>query len=265
MFVKGKELWGHLDGSSAAPTAIPELRTGEAEDARIITWILGSIEPHMVSNLRSFSTLELEIGNFSQENFSIEQYYSRFLNFWSEYSDIVNAKVPQVALSTIQIVHEERKHLHLCVATRRTKISYSSWIRSGTGEFESSECCLCRARKRKKRKDPLSTTAARILVTLQPAVRKMRTQLKSARFVLKTGKYTPLKLLSKLHLCKMLCCPTSQYQSTYSHPRDGPTDDNYNTLPLVFKVGEEILDSGASNHMTGKSELLQNIGSYNGP
>lgn len=49
------------------------------------------------------------IGNFSQGNLSIEQYYSGFLNLWSEYSDIVNAKVPKEVLSAIQIVQEESK------------------------------------------------------------------------------------------------------------------------------------------------------------
>ena len=60
----------------------------------------------MVNNLRSFSTakemwdylqriyhqdntarrfqLELEIGNFSRGNLSIEQYYYGFINLWSE-------------------------------------------------------------------------------------------------------------------------------------------------------------------------------------
>jgi hypothetical protein len=56
MFVKGKELWEHLDGSSPAPTDPQELSIWTTKDAKIISWILGSVEPHMINNLRSFGT-----------------------------------------------------------------------------------------------------------------------------------------------------------------------------------------------------------------
>ncbi|XP_042462987.1 protein GLUTELIN PRECURSOR ACCUMULATION 3-like isoform X2 [Zingiber officinale] len=90
MFLKGKELWGHIDGSLMAPENAKDLGQWETKDARIISWLLGSIEAHMVNNLRPFNTakemwdylkriyhqdntarrfqLELEIGNLSQEN-----------------------------------------------------------------------------------------------------------------------------------------------------------------------------------------------------
>ena len=131
MFLKGKELWNHIDGSTLAPKEGTELSQWEAKDARIISWILGSIEAHMVNNLRSFSTvkemwdymqriyhqdnnarrfqLELEIGNFSQGNLSIEQYYSGFINLWSEYSGIIYSKVPKEALASLQAVHEDSR------------------------------------------------------------------------------------------------------------------------------------------------------------
>jgi hypothetical protein len=54
MFVKGKELWGHLDGSSPAPTDPQELSIWTTKDAEIVSWILGSVEPHMINNHRSF-------------------------------------------------------------------------------------------------------------------------------------------------------------------------------------------------------------------
>ncbi|KAJ0088753.1 hypothetical protein Patl1_32353 [Pistacia atlantica] len=47
MFVKGKELWGHLDGSSKAPTDPNELSLWESKDAKIASRLLSSIEPHM--------------------------------------------------------------------------------------------------------------------------------------------------------------------------------------------------------------------------
>ncbi|KAJ0047028.1 hypothetical protein Pint_06707 [Pistacia integerrima] len=48
LFVKGKELCGHLDGSSKAPTDPKELSLWESRDARITSWLLSSIETHMV-------------------------------------------------------------------------------------------------------------------------------------------------------------------------------------------------------------------------
>ncbi|XP_022866906.1 uncharacterized protein LOC111386677 [Olea europaea var. sylvestris] len=83
----------------------------------------------MVNNLRSFTTakemwdylrriyyqdnsarkfqLELDIGNYRQGNLSIEQFYSGFINLWSEYSKLVQSKVPKDTLAALQMVHPE--------------------------------------------------------------------------------------------------------------------------------------------------------------
>lgn len=127
MFVKGKRLWGHIDGSSAAPEARAALDAWETKDAQIISWILGSIEPHMINNLRSYSTakemwdylkriynqdntakrfqLELEIANYHQGNLSIQDYYSGFLNLWTEHFAILHVNVPKTLLTDIQEVY----------------------------------------------------------------------------------------------------------------------------------------------------------------
>ncbi|KAI4357278.1 hypothetical protein L6164_001238 [Bauhinia variegata] len=47
MLLKGKDLWSDIDGSS---------RQWETKDAQFISWILGSIEAHVMNNLRSFGT-----------------------------------------------------------------------------------------------------------------------------------------------------------------------------------------------------------------
>ncbi|CAL9094142.1 unnamed protein product [Musa textilis] len=87
----------------------------------------------MVNNLRSFGTakeiwdylkriyyqdnsarqfqLELKISNFSQSNLSIKQYYSGFINLWSNiHSGIIYSKVPKEALVALQAVHEVSRH-----------------------------------------------------------------------------------------------------------------------------------------------------------
>jgi hypothetical protein len=56
MFLKRKEFWRHIDGTSLAPANDAEFSEWEIKDAQIISWILASIEGHMMNNLRSFGT-----------------------------------------------------------------------------------------------------------------------------------------------------------------------------------------------------------------
>ncbi|KAF5459651.1 hypothetical protein F2P56_019581 [Juglans regia] len=57
--------------------------------------------------------LELEISNYKQGNLTIEQFYSDFINFWSEYSVIIHAKVPSTALAALQATHAESQWMKL--------------------------------------------------------------------------------------------------------------------------------------------------------
>ncbi|XP_062170515.1 uncharacterized protein LOC133876245 [Alnus glutinosa] len=129
MFVKGKELWGHLDGSSTALTDSKELSSWEGRDVKISSWLLSSVEPYMVNNLRGFTTtkamwdylrriyyqdnsarkfqLEFDIGNYRQGNLSIEQFYSGFINLWNDYFGFVHSQFPKEALAALQVVHFE--------------------------------------------------------------------------------------------------------------------------------------------------------------
>ncbi|KAJ0082390.1 hypothetical protein Patl1_09946 [Pistacia atlantica] len=131
LFVKGKELWGHIDGSAPAPPGVEALSKWEIKDARVMTWILSSVEPHLVLNLKPYKTaatmwnyfnmvynqdnsakrfqLEYEMANFTQGSLSIEEYFSGFQTLWADYSDIVYANVPAAALSTVQAVHATSK------------------------------------------------------------------------------------------------------------------------------------------------------------
>jgi hypothetical protein len=87
-------------------------------------WILGTVDPQMINNLRSFSMaqemwnylkhiynqdnaakrcqLELEIANYKHGNLSVQEYYSGFLNLWTEHSAIIHADVPRSSLAIIQ-------------------------------------------------------------------------------------------------------------------------------------------------------------------
>ncbi|XP_042978314.1 uncharacterized protein LOC122309034 [Carya illinoinensis] len=131
LFVMGKELWGHIDGSAPAPQDVEALSKWQIKDARVMTWILSSVEPHLVLNLRPYKTaadmwnylntvynqdnsarrfqLEYEMANFTQGSLSIEEYFSGFQTLWTDYSDIVYANVPAAALSAVQAVRATSK------------------------------------------------------------------------------------------------------------------------------------------------------------
>jgi hypothetical protein len=48
-------LWGQVDGSDPASTEPTELTKWKVKDARVISWILGSIDPLIVLNLRTYN------------------------------------------------------------------------------------------------------------------------------------------------------------------------------------------------------------------
>ncbi|XP_068639293.1 uncharacterized protein [Aristolochia californica] len=136
----GKELWGHLDRSDPAPLEAKVLSKWTVKDARVMTWILGSVEPYFVLNLRPYKNaanmwkylnkvyhqdntarrfqLEYEMANFTQGSLSIEEYFSSFQNPWADYSDIAYANVPVTALSIVQAVHETNKRDQLLMKLR---------------------------------------------------------------------------------------------------------------------------------------------------
>ncbi|KAA8538673.1 hypothetical protein F0562_028281 [Nyssa sinensis] len=130
LFLKGKALWGHIDGTDVANTSTSDTSQDVGSspswavlDARIMSWLLGSVEPHIVTNLRPHSSaqsmwaylktvyhqdndarrfqLEHAIAMFQHGSLSIQDYYSAFLTLWNEYADLVIADVPVAALSTI--------------------------------------------------------------------------------------------------------------------------------------------------------------------
>jgi hypothetical protein len=128
LFVMGKELWGHIDGSDPAPTETKDLAKWTVKDTRMMSWILGSVDPLIVLNLRPYKSaktmleyllkvyhydntacrfqLEYEIANYTQGNLFIQEYFSGFQNLWGEFSDMVYVKVHAASLSNVQVVHE---------------------------------------------------------------------------------------------------------------------------------------------------------------
>ncbi|KAA8546345.1 hypothetical protein F0562_002916 [Nyssa sinensis] len=83
LFAMGKELWGQIDGSVPAPTEPKELAKWIVNDAHVMSWILGFVDPLIVLHLRAYKTAKA---------------------MW-EYL----RKVPAESISAVQAVHEQSK------------------------------------------------------------------------------------------------------------------------------------------------------------
>ena len=104
-FLEAKELWGYISGSEPKPKEDEKkISAWLTKDAKIKTWILGSVEPHLIMNLKPYSTakdmwgylkqvyhqdnsarqfhLECAIAEYAQGTLSIQDYYSGFRILW---------------------------------------------------------------------------------------------------------------------------------------------------------------------------------------
>ena len=127
----GKDFWGHIDGTTVKPTEITDTVKSVQwvkNDAKVISWILSLVDPQIVLNLRPHKTtkktreylkkiynqdnstrrfqLESEISEYCQGTKSIQEYYSGFINLWTEFEDLVYATVSDDGLTTLQQYHE---------------------------------------------------------------------------------------------------------------------------------------------------------------
>eukprot|EP00268_Persea_americana_P033881 TRINITY_DN33506_c2_g1_i1.p1 TRINITY_DN33506_c2_g1~~TRINITY_DN33506_c2_g1_i1.p1 ORF type:complete len:164 (+),score=11.26 TRINITY_DN33506_c2_g1_i1:338-829(+) len=116
IYLKGKELRGHVDGSDPKP--INDMTNSKAvikrktKDAQTMTWILGSVEPQYILNLTTYKIakgmweylkqvyqqensahrfqLDHELFQFAQGTMSIQKYYSQFIRLWIDYTKIID-------------------------------------------------------------------------------------------------------------------------------------------------------------------------------
>ncbi|ESR42005.1 hypothetical protein CICLE_v10013850mg, partial [Citrus x clementina] len=58
LFVIGKELWGHIDGSDPTLPDPPKLAQWQVKDARVMTWIMRSVHQSLVPNLKPHKTIK---------------------------------------------------------------------------------------------------------------------------------------------------------------------------------------------------------------
>lgn len=121
IYLEGKELWGYIDGSeSKQEEADKKIYVWKTKDAKIKTWLLGSVEPHFILNLKPCKfaremwdylqkiyqqgsaafqfQLKLDISQFTQGTLSIQEYYNGYRRMWLEYDEIKFATVSEALL-----------------------------------------------------------------------------------------------------------------------------------------------------------------------
>ena len=96
----------------------------KVKDAQNMLWILGSVGPSILLNLKPYKTsretwgylkkiynqsnterrfqFQLELGQLVQGSMSIREFYSSFENLWTKYTDIVYASVLPEGFIAIQ-------------------------------------------------------------------------------------------------------------------------------------------------------------------
>lgn len=129
-FVQGQELWDFVNGSSKKPSSdkLEELKNWTSKNARVISWVLHSVEPSIAINLRAYQTaadmwshlqriyhqeydaqsfqLGYEIAEYNQGDKTVQEYYSGFMTLWIEYTSFMYATIPDQAIGLIQKVNE---------------------------------------------------------------------------------------------------------------------------------------------------------------
>ena len=108
-FVEGQGLFGYLDGSITRPMSTTDsksLANWSKENAKVVTWILNSIDSSLAVALQAYTTaadmwahlkkvyhqtnkarkfhLDSEIAKYTQGDKSVQEYFNGFLTLWTE-------------------------------------------------------------------------------------------------------------------------------------------------------------------------------------
>ncbi|TXG57941.1 hypothetical protein EZV62_015770 [Acer yangbiense] len=255
-FVTVKELRGHIDGSDLAPTEPKELANWKVKDARVMSWILGFVDPLIVLNLRPYKTAK------TMWEYLLKDYFSSFQNLWGEFSDMVYAKVLVASLSAVQAVHEQSKRdqflMKLCHEFEITRSNLMNWDPS-----PSLDCFNC------KKYGLIPTNCAK----------------KSCNYCKKQGhfiKECPTRPHNRQATTYQAAVNTSSVLEMFSASSSSTVGLSALTSEMVQQMimsafsalGLQVngitsskswlIDSAASNHMTRSSNTLRNVRPYHG-
>ena len=131
-FVEGQGLFGYLDGSITRPMSTTDsksLANWSKENAKVVTWILNSIDSSLAVALQAYTTaadmwahlkkvyhqtnkarkfhLDSEIAKYTQGDKSVQEYFNGFLTLWTERDSMLIQTVSSGFLSEALKLQEE--------------------------------------------------------------------------------------------------------------------------------------------------------------
>jgi hypothetical protein len=147
-FLKGKRMWGYIDGTSVKPTNnadkkdeakyATELETWDANNSKIITWINNSVSQSIGVQLAKYDTakevwdhlkrlfvqsnfakryqLEGDIRGLKQNNMTIQEFYLAMSNLWDQLALMESAELKAIKAYTDQ--REEQRLVQFLMALR---------------------------------------------------------------------------------------------------------------------------------------------------
>lgn len=152
-FVEGKGLWGYIDGSEILPDA-SKAKDAEAKaaatlaaaqwkvnNAKVVSWILGSVNTSIGIPMRGFDTaqemwdylekvyqqsnlarkfqIENDIFLYEQGEKSIQDFYAGFMDLWAEYESVNMGNMTNACcIKSLKALYDERKVIQFLMKLR---------------------------------------------------------------------------------------------------------------------------------------------------
>ncbi|KAG6468900.1 hypothetical protein ZIOFF_073595 [Zingiber officinale] len=262
MFLKRKELWNHIDGCVPTSKEGTELSQWDAKDARIISWILGSIEPHMVPK-EALASLQA-----IHEDSRRDQFLMKLRpEFEVARAGLLNRNpVPSLDICLGELLREEQRMTTQAVLGSSKEISevvnvaYVGQVKNrGKGQMQcynckefghiARNCCkkFCNYYKQNGHiiKQCPTRPENRRGQAFQAAISDLTTISSTATIAGTNQSFATLEMVQQMIITAF------------------PTLGLYGQGKIVSSPW--FVDSGASNHMTGSPDWLHNLQKYTDP
>ncbi|KAA8547051.1 hypothetical protein F0562_003480 [Nyssa sinensis] len=220
--------------------------------------------------------LELDIGNYHQGNLSIEQFYSGFINLWSDYFGLVHSQVPKEALVALQAVHSESQRDQFLMKLRPEFESARDGLINRTPvlswRFAWVNSCV------KNNVSPHSLALLKMLVVLRwlmwPTLLKAEDDLDLRHSVIVARNLGTLQNIATRNSSTFV--PTSSALPAVPGSSSNITPEQVqqmiiSSLSALGLQGKKhlltspwLIDSVASNHITGSPTALHDVHKYDG-
>ncbi|KAF7143373.1 hypothetical protein RHSIM_Rhsim05G0013600 [Rhododendron simsii] len=152
-FVEGKGLWGYVDGSEIPPdaskakdeaakaAAIQAAAQWRVNNAKVVSWILGSVNTsigipmrglrtakemwdylekvYQQSNLARKFQIEYDMFSFEQGEKTIQEFYAGFMDLWAEYEFVnMGNMTTACCIQNLKTIYDERKVMQFLMKLR---------------------------------------------------------------------------------------------------------------------------------------------------